>query len=81
MDRWAFAQSDPWLEIRRQLPVGTVFCVVRGPTRGRPCSTPAFRVQLRDAAAKAGVRRRFAPINSWSTRSALAEITGARRSW
>ncbi len=61
MDRWAFQQLDPWLEIRRQLPVGTLFCVVRGPTRGRPCSTPAIRVQLRDAATRAGVRRRFAP--------------------
>jgi len=61
MDRWAFQQLDRWLEIRRQLPVGTLFCVVRGPTRGRPCSTPAIRVQLRDAAARAGVRRRFAP--------------------
>jgi site-specific recombinase XerC len=61
MDRWAFQQLDPWLEIRRQLPVGSLFCVVRGPTRGRPCSTPAIRVQLRDTAAKAGVRRRFAP--------------------
>jgi site-specific recombinase XerD len=61
MDRWAFQQLDPWLEIRRQLPVGSLFCVVRGPTRGRPCSTPAIRIQLRDTAAKAGVRRRFAP--------------------
>jgi hypothetical protein len=61
MDRWAFQQLDPWLQIRRQLPVGSLFCVVRGPTRGRPCSTPAIRVQLRDTAAKAGVRRRFAP--------------------
>jgi integrase len=61
MDRWAFEQLDSWLEIRRQLPVGPLFCVVRGPTRGRPCSTPAMRDQLRDAAAKARVRRRFAP--------------------
>jgi integrase len=61
MDRWAFQQLDPWLQIRRQLPVGTLFCVVRGPTRGRPWSTPAIRVQLRDAA-RAGVRRRFAGL-------------------
>jgi Phage integrase family len=53
MDRWAFGQLDPWLEIRRRLPVGSLFCVVRGPTRGRPCSTPAIRIQLRDTAAKA----------------------------
>ena len=29
MDRWAWEQLDPWLEIRRQLPVGGD--VVRGP--------------------------------------------------
>jgi integrase len=32
MDRWAFGQLDPWFEIRRRLPVGSLFCVVRGPT-------------------------------------------------
>ncbi len=61
MDRWAFERLDPWVQIRRHLPVGALFCVVRGPTRGRPCSAPEIRVQLRDAAARAGVRRRFAP--------------------
>jgi hypothetical protein len=60
IDRWPFEQLDPWLEIHRRLPVGSLFCVLRGPTRGRPCRTPAIRVQLRDTAAKAGVRRRFA---------------------
>jgi len=61
LDPWAFAQLDPWLELRRQLPVGALFCVVRGPTQGRPCSAAAIRVQLRDTAARAGVRRRLAP--------------------
>jgi site-specific recombinase XerD len=61
MDRWAWAHLDPWLEIRRQLPVGRLFCVVRGPTRGRPCGSAGIRTQLHQAAAAAGVRRRFAP--------------------
>lgn len=61
MDRWAWEQLVPWLTIRAALPVGALFCVLRGPTRGRPCSAAGIRVQLRDAAAKAGVRRRFAP--------------------
>jgi integrase len=38
-----------------------LFCVLRGPTRGRPSSPAGVRVQLRDAALQAGVRRRFAP--------------------
>jgi site-specific recombinase XerD len=61
MDRWAGSHLDPWLELRRELPVGRLFCVVRGPTRGRPCATAGIRAQLHHAAAMAGVRRRFAP--------------------
>lgn len=61
MDRWAWAQLAPWLSARASLPVGAVFCVLRGPTRGRPCSAAGIRVQLRNAAVQAGVRRRFAP--------------------
>ena len=38
MDRWAWEQLDPWLELRAALPVGALFCVLRGPTRGRPCA-------------------------------------------
>jgi site-specific recombinase XerD len=61
MDRWAWEQLQPWLAIRAGLPVGALFCVLRGPTRGRPCSAAGVRVQLRNAAIAAGVRRRFAP--------------------
>jgi len=43
MDRWAWEQLDPWLELRRTLPVGALFCVVRGATRGRPRATSAPR--------------------------------------
>jgi integrase/recombinase XerD len=61
MDRWAWAHLDPWLELRRELPVGRLFCIVRGLTRGRSCSAAGVRAQLHHAAAAAGVRRRFAP--------------------
>ena len=61
MDRWAWEQLDPWLETRAALPVGALFCVLRRPTRGRPCSTAGIRTLLRNAAVAAGVRRRFAP--------------------
>jgi site-specific recombinase XerD len=43
------------------VPVGPLFCVVSGPTCGRAWSATAARTQLRETAAAAGVRRRFAP--------------------
>jgi integrase len=61
MDRWAWDQLFPWLTVRASLPVGALFCVPRGPTRGRPCAPAGMRVQLRRTAQIAGVRRRFAP--------------------
>jgi site-specific recombinase XerD len=61
MDRWGWEQLDPWLELRATLPVGALFCVLRGPTRGRPCAPAGIRGQLRRVAQAAGVRRRFAP--------------------
>jgi site-specific recombinase XerD len=61
MDRWAWTHLDPWLELRRELPAGRLFCVLRGPTRGRPCAAAGIRAQLHHAAATAGIRRRFAP--------------------
>ena len=64
MDRWAWEQLDPWLEIRRQLPIGALLCVIHGPTAGRPWEASAARKQLHHAAAEAGVRRRFAPHQS-----------------
>ena len=36
MDRWAWEQLAAWLTLRSTLPVGALFCVLRGPTRGRP---------------------------------------------
>ena len=61
MDRWAWDQLDPWLEIRRELPIGAVLCVIHGATAGRRWEASAARKQLHHAAAAAGVRRRFAP--------------------
>ena len=61
MDRWAWAQLNPWLEIRRQLPIGAMLCVIHGPTAGRRWEASAARKQLHHAAGAAGVRRRFAP--------------------
>ena len=61
MDEWAWEQLEPWSAARLELPVGPLFCVINGPTRGRPWSAAAARAELRRTAAAAGVRRRFAP--------------------
>jgi site-specific recombinase XerD len=61
MDTWGFEQLRPWLAARVELPVGPLFCVIDGPTRGRPWSSANVRVEFRRLAAQAGVRRRFAP--------------------
>jgi site-specific recombinase XerD len=61
MDRWAWEQIDPWLKTRRELPIGSVLCVIHGPTAGRRWEASAARKQLHHAAAEAGVRHRFAP--------------------
>jgi site-specific recombinase XerD len=61
MDDWAWEQLEPWLKARVELPIGPLFCVVNGPTRGRPWSASAARSDLRQVARQAGVRRRFAP--------------------
>ena len=61
MDAWGWEQLQPWLESRRQLPVGPLLCVINGTTRGRHWSPAAARAELRRTAAAAGVRRRFAP--------------------
>jgi len=61
MDAWGWEQLDPWLCVRCELPIGPLFCVINGTTRGRHWSTAAARAELRRFAAAAGVRRRFAP--------------------
>jgi site-specific recombinase XerD len=61
MDAWAWSAIEPWLADRVQLPVGPLFCVIDGRTRGRAWSASAARSELHRLALKAGIRRRVAP--------------------
>ena len=61
MDQFGFEQLAAWMAHRVLLPVGPLFCVIDGPTRGRRWAATAARCELRQLAAEAGVRRRFAP--------------------
>jgi integrase len=61
MDAWGWSALGPWLSQRATLPVGPLFCVIAGSTRGHAWSAGAARLQLHQIALEAGVRRRFAP--------------------
>jgi hypothetical protein len=61
MDEWGWEPMRPWPAARAELPVGPLFCIIDGPTRGRPWSGAAVRTEFRRVAARAVVRRRFAP--------------------
>jgi site-specific recombinase XerD len=61
MDDWGWEHLRPWAELREALPVGPLFCVISGETRGQPWSAAQVRTRLRRLAVIAGVRRRFAP--------------------
>jgi site-specific recombinase XerD len=49
------------MAVRRRFPVDVLLCVIRGATAGRHWESCSARTQLARTAAKAGVRRRFAP--------------------
>ncbi len=57
IDDWAWDQLQPWLTARVELPI-PLLGVATGPTCGRAWSPGSA---ARTAAARAGVRRRFAP--------------------
>jgi hypothetical protein len=61
MDQFRFERFPAWKAHRVSVPVGPLFCVTDGPTRGRRWAATAARCELRQLAAEAGVRRRFAP--------------------
>jgi len=61
MDAWGWSALGPWLSERATLPVGSLFCVIAGPTRGHARSASAARLELHRTAVAAGVRRRVAP--------------------
>jgi Phage integrase family len=61
MDASAWSAIEPWLADPVQVPVGPLFCVIDGPTRGRAWSASAARTELHHLALKAGIRRRVAP--------------------
>jgi hypothetical protein len=55
MDQWGWEQLDPWQPLWLELPVGALFCVIDGRTRGRPLTAGSSAgQQLQRTAAHAG---------------------------
>jgi integrase len=54
MDEWGWEQLRPWLTVRAELPVGPLFCIIDGPTRGRPWSGAAVRGEFRGSRSAPG---------------------------
>jgi integrase len=54
MDAWGWEQLRPWLTSRRDLPVGPLFCVIDGPTRGRPGRAPLYASSFVGSPARQG---------------------------
>jgi len=61
MDEWAWDELRPWLHARTELPIGPLFCIIDGPTRGRPWSGAAGGPSSAGVPARAGDRGRFPP--------------------
>jgi len=84
MDDWGRQELGPWLTSRLELPVGPLFCIITGPTRGRRWSTAAARNEMRHAAAVAGVaggsrRTSFATRtpSKWHTKASRCSSSNA----
>jgi integrase len=52
MDDWGWQELEPWLTVRVDLPIGPLFCIINGRTRGRRWTTSGVRAELRRAAAR-----------------------------
>lgn len=75
MDEWGWEHLRRWVSHRTQLPVGPLFCVVKGATRGRPLAQTAVRAQC-------AARRRgggATAVRSASTAPRPCDRDGARR--
>jgi integrase len=80
MDRWAWEQLDPWLEIRRELPIGALLCVI---TDQRPVGAGNRRPRASNCTAP--LRARVSGVGSRRTNSGTPTRsrwhTKAFRSW
>jgi hypothetical protein len=88
MDDWGWQELELWLIARSALPIGPLFCVINGRTRGRPWSTSGARAEpprtRREQCRSGEVRTvgepcRFAPARARPTSAPSVEARSARR--
>jgi len=73
-DSWE--QLQAWLDARLERPVGPLFCVMNGPTRGRSWSSAAACADLRRTAATAGAFGGASRHTSCGTRMQCSHAVG-----
>jgi hypothetical protein len=76
MDQFGFEQLAAWTAHRVSLPVGPLFCVIDGPTRGWRWAATAARCELRQPAAEP---RGSSPVRAASAASRAHGRARARR--
>jgi site-specific recombinase XerD len=62
MDEWGWEHVARWAEHRVRLPIGPLFCILAGPTRGRGWSATAARAELRRLRSKRATSMSDAPL-------------------
>src|SRR5688572_10891746 len=75
MDAWGWEQLQPWLDMRRELPVGPLLCVING-TRA---DATGHRPRTRRAAAHRRRGRRAAPLRPRPASARPRRRDGSRR--
>ena len=76
MDAWGWEELQPWLELRRELPVGPLLCMINGTMRGRHWSAVAARAALRPHRRRG---RSAAPLRAPPASSCPRRRDGPRR--
>jgi integrase len=65
MDQWAWSDHlAPWVACRTQLPLGPLFCVIDGATRGRPGRRPRSARSCAATRLRPGSGAAWRPISS-----------------
>jgi integrase len=70
MDEWGWEQLRPWLRARGELPVGPLFCIIDGATRGRSAASSV--ASPRGRASGGGSRRTSCATRTRSSSPARA---------
>jgi site-specific recombinase XerD len=80
MDAWGWSALEPWLAERATLPVGPLFCVIVGPTRGHRWTESAARLELHPTAIQSETPLSLSTRATASAQPSFSSLAGARSS-